>query len=103
MAKSDDVFVLDVRTKTETDAGIIPGATLIPVDELEERGGRVRDRELAESFGVDVVRTVARSGEGLERVRTFLEQAATRGVRPSEGPRVVSNVSPVSAVSEVRN
>ena len=37
MVKGPDVFVLDVRTKTETDAGIIPGAKLIPVDELEER------------------------------------------------------------------
>ncbi len=31
------VCIVDVRTRAETAAGIIPGALLIPVDELEER------------------------------------------------------------------
>ena len=30
-------FLLDVRTPDETRAGIIPGATLIPMDQLQER------------------------------------------------------------------
>ena len=30
-------FLLDVRTPEETRAGIIPGATLIPMDQLQER------------------------------------------------------------------
>ena len=32
-----DLFVLDVRTPEETRHGIIPGARLIPIDELEQR------------------------------------------------------------------
>lgn len=38
MVESDaTTFVLDVRTPQETVSGIIAGATLIPMDELEER------------------------------------------------------------------
>ncbi len=62
------------------------------VDELEERGGGIEDRELATSFGVEVVRTVARTGDGLDRVRRFLEEAADRGRGPERGPSTVSNV-----------
>ncbi len=42
-------------------------------DELAVRGGRVDDVELAERLGVEVVRTSARTGEGVDRVREFLE------------------------------
>jgi rhodanese-related sulfurtransferase len=35
--QSGDVRVLDVRTPAETTHGIIPGAALIPVDQLEDR------------------------------------------------------------------
>ena len=41
MVEEGELFVLDVRTKAETDAGIIPGASLIPIDELEERASEV--------------------------------------------------------------
>jgi len=37
LAASDDTYVLDVRTPQETAGGIIPGAVLIPIEELEER------------------------------------------------------------------
>jgi ferrous iron transport protein B len=62
-------------------------------DELEERGGRIRDASLAAQFGVDVVRTNARTGEGLDAVRRFLEAVAERGPGPARGPARLSNVS----------
>jgi len=34
--------VLDVRTPSETNAGVIPGAILIPVDELPQRYGELK-------------------------------------------------------------
>ncbi|MEZ5979140.1 MAG: rhodanese-like domain-containing protein [Planctomycetota bacterium] len=45
LAKQDGVHVLDVRTPGETARGIIPGAQLIPVDQLEGRIAEVpRDK-----------------------------------------------------------
>jgi len=41
-------------------------------DELESRGGRVSDAALVKHLGVEVVRTDAREGVGLEGVRRFL-------------------------------
>ena len=63
-------------------------------DELEERGGRIRDEALAEQFGVEVVRTNARSGEGVERVRSFLGQVADR--EPGVGRREPASISNVT-------
>ena len=37
MVEAAEVRLIDVRTPQETSMGIIPGATLIPVDELETR------------------------------------------------------------------
>ena len=37
MIDSGEVFILDVRTQEEYDAGYIRGSTLIPVQELKER------------------------------------------------------------------
>ncbi|MCY3412472.1 MAG: rhodanese-like domain-containing protein [Candidatus Heimdallarchaeota archaeon] len=37
MIEEGDVFILDVRSQSEYDEGHIDGATLIPVDELEDR------------------------------------------------------------------
>jgi rhodanese-related sulfurtransferase len=37
LVQSGDVRLLDVRTPQETSQGIIPGAALIPVDQLEHR------------------------------------------------------------------
>jgi ferrous iron transport protein B len=42
-------------------------------DELEARGGEVDDSALARRLGVDVVRTSARSGVGIDGVRGYLE------------------------------
>jgi NADPH-dependent 2,4-dienoyl-CoA reductase/sulfur reductase-like enzyme/rhodanese-related sulfurtransferase len=43
-----DYFLLDVRTPQEFDAGHIPGAVNVPVDELRARLGEIpRDREIA--------------------------------------------------------
>ncbi len=42
------------------------------VDELESRGGSIDDEALAQRFGIDVVRTNARKGVGLGRVRAFM-------------------------------
>ncbi len=61
-------------------------------DELDQRGGRVRDEILAAHLGVEVVRTNARAGEGLDAVRAFLTRAADAGPRPSRGASTVSNV-----------
>lgn len=42
-----DAVIIDVRTTAEWDAGRIPGATHIPLDELTSRAGEVpRDREV---------------------------------------------------------
>lgn len=60
-------------------------------DELDARGGSVRDEVLAEELGVTVVRTDARSGRGVEAVKGFLlEQARGRAngaARPASPPR----------------
>lgn len=42
-----DIFWLDVREPAETETGVIPGATLLPVDQLRARTGELpRDREI---------------------------------------------------------
>ena len=61
-------------------------------DELDRRGGSVTDEVLGEQLGVDVVRTNARVGEGLEGVRGFLGTVADRGLLPPRPCPVVSNV-----------
>jgi len=48
-------------------------------DELDERGGAMRDDVLAKELGVTVVRTDARSGRGVEGVKSFLVEQARRG------------------------
>jgi ferrous iron transport protein B len=55
-------------------------------DELEERGGRVDGESLARRLGVQITRTSARSGEGLEAVRAYLAgvEAAPGGADPVE-------------------
>ncbi len=66
-------------------------------DELEERGGRVDDAALAERLGVEVARTSARSGAGVESVRDYLETVVvtdpaveTTGRRLTNSPGGVS-------------
>ena len=61
-------------------------------DELGARGGRVDDDALAERLGVSVVRTSARTGDGVGAVLDYLGavQAVQEGVRPVE--RHLSNL-----------
>ena len=61
-------------------------------DELEQRGGAVRDDLLAERLGVEVVRTNARAGDGLDQVRDFLIGVADRGLLPPRPCPALSNV-----------
>lgn len=62
-------------------------------DELERRGGRVEDEILADAFGVEVVRTNARAGRGLERVRAFLDAMARRGPGAAREAASIRNLS----------
>ena len=61
-------------------------------DELEERGGNLNEMELADLLGVEVVKTNARVGLGVERVKEFLSgvEVSERGLPPPV--RVLSNV-----------
>lgn len=60
-------------------------------DELEAGGGTLDDEALAEAFGVEVVRTDARTGRGVEAVAAFLDRVAVRsatreaGATPGDG------------------
>lgn len=72
------------------------------VDELEERGGGIRDGELAASFGVAVVRTNARTGEGVDRVRAYLSEQWERGVAGGGAPGTARSPGKVSNVSSAR-
>ncbi len=70
-------------------------------DELEERGGRVDDGPLATRLGVEIVRTSARTGQGVEAVRAYLEsvEAVPGGVEPVE--RNLTNVKAGTALPVV--
>jgi ferrous iron transport protein B len=70
-------------------------------DELERRGGAVRDRVLADQLGVEVVRANARAGEGVDQVRAFLARVAADGPRPARAPRPVANVARTVALPMV--
>lgn len=60
------------------------------VDELEQRGGSVDDAVLADRLGVEVVRTNARLGTGVDAVLAFLARAAMR--EHAEEKRTLANV-----------
>lgn len=46
-AAGEDIYWLDVRMPEETDCGILPGAAVIPLDELRNRHGEIpRDRKI---------------------------------------------------------
>lgn len=60
-------------------------------DELTERGGDVDDSELAERLGVQVVRTSARRGKGVEAVRDFIAGVEPTDQKLAEG-RSLTNV-----------
>lgn len=63
-------------------------------DELEERGGRIDDVALAERLGVDILRTSARTGVGIEAVRAYLE---TVRATPGGAVRVERTLTNVKA------
>ncbi len=61
-------------------------------DELEERGGSLNEMELADLLGVEVVKTNARVGLGVEGVKEFLSQVEVRESGLPLPEHVLSNV-----------
>ena len=61
-------------------------------DELEERGGSLNELELADLLGVEVVKTNARVGLGVEGVKEFLSQVEVRESGVPLPEHVLSNV-----------
>ena len=61
-------------------------------DELEERGGSLNELELADLLGVEVVKTNARVGLGVEEVKEFLAQVEVRESGLPLPEQVLSNV-----------
>jgi ferrous iron transport protein B len=59
-------------------------------DELEERGGQVDDATIERRLGVQVARTNAHEGVGVDRVQAFLSGVARQAVEIRD--RVVANV-----------
>ena len=56
-------------------------------DELEAGDGTLDDEALAEAFGVEVVRTDARTGRGVGAVADFLDRVAVRAATPEAGAK----------------
>ncbi|MYA33635.1 MAG: ferrous iron transporter B [Gemmatimonadales bacterium] len=56
-------------------------------DELEAGDGTLDDEALAAAFGVEVVRTDARTGRGVEAVADFLDRVAVRSATSETGAR----------------
>lgn len=61
-------------------------------DELDERGGIVDDEALARRLGVDIVRTSARTGEGVSEVRDYLTAVQAGDPDAPYKERTLSNV-----------
>ena len=61
------------------------------VDELEARGGSIDQEALAERLGVDVVRTSARTGRGVEEVLAYLRDLADGDTSVENIERELSN------------
>ena len=61
------------------------------VDELEARGGSIDQEALAERLGVDVVRTSARTGTGVEEVLAYLRDVADGDTSVENIERELSN------------
>lgn len=60
-------------------------------DELVERGGSVDDAALAARLGVEVVRTSARLGQGIDLVRDYVDGVACRPEDPERIERRLTN------------
>ena len=79
-------------------------------DELEAGGGTLDDDALAEAFGVEVVRTDARAGRGVDAVADFLNRVAVRPSAPEihaksgsgSGSRVRAGLPTLEALSRRR-
>ena len=56
-------------------------------DELEAGDGTLDDEALAAAFGVEVVRTDARTGRGVDAVVDFLDRVAVRSATPAAGEK----------------
>ncbi|MYC89228.1 MAG: ferrous iron transporter B [Gemmatimonadales bacterium] len=56
-------------------------------DELEAGDGTLDDEALAAAFGVEAVRTDARTGRGVEAVAHFLDRVAMRAATPATGAK----------------
>ena len=68
------------------------------VDELEARGGSIDQEALAERLGVDVVRTSARTGRGVEEVRAYLRDVADGATSVEHIERELSNMADSQAL-----
>ena len=75
--REQGAFILDVRTQEEWDAGHIPGATLIPLDELS-----LRVDELPKNMEIVVV---CRSGNRSATARDILLNAGFSSVTSMNG------------------
>jgi ferrous iron transport protein B len=64
-------------------------------DEMDARGGTVRDEVLAAELGVTVVRTDARAGRGLDAVRAFLAAQTKRGTNGARAAPGADQVRPL--------
>lgn len=69
-------------------------------DELAARGGSVDDVALAAQLGVEVVRTNARAGIGVQEVQDFLARVATRD--PADAVETGSDPEPATMASRPR-
>jgi len=81
MRRPDAVVLIVDATRLETqlmlaepvlEEGLPTLLVLNVIDEFEARNGHIDDEVLGEELGVEVVRTSARAGRGLDRVRAFL-------------------------------
>jgi metal-sulfur cluster biosynthetic enzyme/rhodanese-related sulfurtransferase len=85
--RTKDLLVLDVRTEAEYERGRIPGAKLIPVDELEDRVKELPARD------APILVTCAAGGRSLAACQTLAQQGFTRlynlvgGMHAWQGPR----------------
>lgn len=85
--RSGDVVVLDVRPVPEYDAGHLPGAISIPIDELQQRMREVRGAQIVAYcrgpycvYADDAVRLLAREGRAAARLEDGFPEWVTAGL-----------------------
>jgi metal-sulfur cluster biosynthetic enzyme/rhodanese-related sulfurtransferase len=92
-----DIAILDVRTEAEFANGHIPGAKLLPVDELEDRLGELPPRDAR------IIVTCAAGGRSLQACNILAEHGWTNllnlvgGMHAWPGPRDTSEPEPPPA------